>query len=95
MNDDVSTQGANMFRKACAGRNAFITSKGYLGVGPAVLKQGDQVCILLGGSVPFVLRKEDRDFRFLGETYISQLMDGEAVTEWSTNKSALETFEIS
>jgi hypothetical protein len=41
---------------ACGGRRLFHTSKGYLGLGPALLQAGDLVCVLAGGAIPFVLR---------------------------------------
>ena len=42
---------------ACLNRRFFVTKEGKFGLGPWDAKKGDLVCILLGGSVPFVLRK--------------------------------------
>lgn len=52
----------------------------YVGVGPLKSKIGDIVCILYGCSVPVVLSSlPNGEFRFLGESYIHGVMDGEAV----------------
>lgn len=40
---------------ACTGRKLFITRKGYLGLGPGALQEGDVVCVLFGGIVPFAV----------------------------------------
>lgn len=39
-----------------AGKSFFITSEGYLGLGPLNSRPGDEVCVLEGGNRPFVLR---------------------------------------
>jgi hypothetical protein len=39
------------------GRRVFVTVKGYLGLGPRDMEVGDQVFILSGSNVPFVLRE--------------------------------------
>lgn len=47
----------------------FATDKGYLGRGPVGMKEGDVVCLLFGGRVPFVLREdEDGYYRLVGES---------------------------
>jgi len=61
----------------------------YYGLAPEGTKQADTVCILVGCSVPVVLRKvtddtsrinEDEEiFELIGEAYIHGKMDGEAV----------------
>ncbi|KAH6669318.1 heterokaryon incompatibility protein-domain-containing protein [Halenospora varia] len=65
----------------------FITSRGYIGRGPLSMENGDQVCVLLGGKVPFVLRKEiDTDqYYLLGESYVHGIMGGEAVPDFGNN----------
>lgn len=63
-------------------RTMFITSRGMLGFGPRHMSAGDQVWILHGGNVPFVLRPVDEDgcrFRFIGASYVHGIMHGEAV----------------
>jgi hypothetical protein len=40
-----------------AGRRLFETSRGFLGLGPPAVRVGDQVCVLLGGLVLYILRK--------------------------------------
>jgi hypothetical protein len=61
-------------------RKAFMTSQGYIGLGPGYLAKGDVVCILFGGTVPFILRAQQSDYggyRVVGEAYVHGIMDGE------------------
>jgi hypothetical protein len=73
------------FREACLGRRFFVTKKGYFGVGPAELEEGDEIYILAGGKVPLVLRplpeSQPNTFELVGDCYVHGVMDGEAVTE--------------
>jgi hypothetical protein len=73
------------FREACLGRRFFITKKGYFGIGPAELEEGDEIYILAGGKVPLVLRpspeSQPNTFELVGDCYVHGVMDGEAVTE--------------
>ncbi len=51
----------------CSGRSLFFTSKGLLGLGPAEARPGDVVAVLLGCSVPMLLRKIENHYEVLGE----------------------------
>lgn len=64
---------------ACKGRKLFFTDGGKLGLGPMAMQQGDVLCVLFGGSVPYVLRIEGDFYRLVGECYVHDLMNGEAV----------------
>jgi hypothetical protein len=66
----------------------FVTEKGYFGLGNPDTQVGDQVWVLIGGKVPFVLRPVvdndgmssfDNSFRLIGDCYLHGIMDGEAV----------------
>ncbi|KAF2830871.1 HET-domain-containing protein [Ophiobolus disseminans] len=61
----------------------FTTEKGYLGVSPASVKAGDVVAVLLGASVPIVLRPQRtldaRKYQIVGPCYIQGLMFGEGL----------------
>lgn len=61
----------------------FITKSGFIGIGPPDAKPGDQVWVLSGGQVPFVLRKADADaiYSLVGDAYVHGIMDGEAVSD--------------
>lgn len=41
-------------------RKLFVTKTGFLGLGPKEAKIGDEVFVLKGGRVPFVLRREEK-----------------------------------
>jgi hypothetical protein len=41
----------------CNERKFFHTKKGFFGIGPGALKEGDFVAVLLGADVPFVIRE--------------------------------------
>jgi hypothetical protein len=55
----------------------------YFGLGSPDIKSGDKLCILLGCSVPVVLRRkvlnEELQFEFFGECYVHDIMYGEAL----------------
>jgi hypothetical protein len=89
---DTSQDIANQtFTSSICQRKFFITSNGSLGLGPPEMQVGDEVWIVYGGLTPLILRpKEDYSFhppnsevgqrchRFVGDSYICGIMDGEA-----------------
>jgi hypothetical protein len=61
-------------------RGFFATSEGRLGLGPRITKNGDQVWLPMGASMPFVLRPlGEKSFSMVGLTYLHGVMRGEAV----------------
>ncbi|KAF2135304.1 uncharacterized protein K452DRAFT_333740 [Aplosporella prunicola CBS 121167] len=78
----------------CAQRRFFITPNGYLGIGPSTLIRNDVICILFGGGVPFLLRRQKDHYVLIGPCYVHGLMKGEAVEERNRGKFKEETFEI-
>lgn len=68
--------------KEFIGRSFFTTKQGYIGLGPAGLKPGDVVCVLLGLIIPVVLRETARDsgrWQVVGTCLVPGLMNGEAI----------------
>lgn len=67
----------------------FVTREGYIGIGPPDMARGDEVWVLFGGKVPFILRstgnaedqpcKNSNDYTLVGNAYVHGIMDGEAV----------------
>ncbi|KAL8871359.1 MAG: hypothetical protein Q9174_002789 [Haloplaca sp. 1 TL-2023] len=51
-------------------RRLYLTQNGFLGIGPRVMAKGDEVCVLFGARVPFILRRMQDHHVFIGETYI-------------------------
>jgi hypothetical protein len=79
----------------------FITVNGYIGIGPPNIQIDDEVWILFGSRVPFVLRpdgnelcgprnvsKADQRF-FIGDSYVHGIMDGEAVKDCGGKEKAV------
>lgn len=64
-------------------RELYRMASGNVGVGPRSLCDGDQVWILEGGEVPFVLRqkKDGKTYTLLGYMYVHGIMHGEAMTD--------------
>ena len=62
------------------GRVFFSTSNGYIGLAPYGTIEGDLVYIVIGSSVPFVVRPHvDRVCTLIGEAYVQGIMQGEAL----------------
>ena len=75
----------------------FISSQGYLGLGPALTEVGDSVVIFGGSQTPFVMRKIGlagvaKDFYILGDCYLHGFMHGELLTE--AHQAAVEMFGV-
>jgi hypothetical protein len=76
-------------------RIIFTTSKGELGLGPGVVKEGDIVAVLFGGNVSYVLRPvSDNHYRIVGEYYFHSIMEGQAVEEWKRSGEPAKEFHI-
>ncbi len=66
-------------------RTMFVTEKGWLGFGSRFVETGDQVWVLRGANVPFVLRpvaqhaNAHKGFTLLGPSYVHGVMLGEAL----------------
>ncbi|KAH7244510.1 heterokaryon incompatibility protein-domain-containing protein [Fusarium redolens] len=62
-------------------RRLFVTNGGYIGLAPPSAQLGDEVVLLSGGRVPFVVRKRNLNiqecYSIVGEAYVHGIMDGE------------------
>ena len=56
-------------------RKSFITGNGLMGLGPLSMADGDRVCVLFGGKVPFILRPHGETWKLLGGAYVHDLME--------------------
>jgi len=64
--------------RAAQCRRPFITSRGYIGIGPTNVAVGHQIAIIVGADVPFVLEESnDKSWRLIGESYVNGIMYGE------------------
>jgi hypothetical protein len=72
------------------GRKLFLTDTGYLGLGPSHMEEDDEIIVIPGGSVPYILRPQDSSafsngaraletWSYVGEAYCDGIMDGELV----------------
>lgn len=70
-------------------RRFCVTERGLFGLFPAGCQPGDDVFILKGGAVPFVLRPvgipssggtDEQTYRLIGDAYIRGIMYGEALS---------------
>lgn len=75
----------NLLMDAFKKRRSFLSADGFVGVGPLDMRAGDIICVIYGGSFPYVLREvENGDTwgtcKLVGEAYCDGIMDGEALT---------------
>jgi hypothetical protein len=79
-----SSNGADRFawqlQRVASQRTLFYTTNGFLGLGPSILHETDEVWLPIGAKMPFVLRPVGVGlFKVLGQTYMQGVMRGEAV----------------
>ena len=76
------------------GRTFFVTSRGYMGLGPPHLEVGDAICVFPGHSVPVIMHKADSYYKHRGECFVLGVMDGEVMEHLEKGTVSLEEFEI-
>jgi hypothetical protein len=92
---EESTTFHRLFKTVNENRRFLMTEVKRIGLGSAEVQKGDLVVVFLGGSTPFIVRKEQdevghrvRDWRgyrqlgkckLVGEVYVDGLMGGEGV----------------
>ena len=85
-------------RSVAYGRRIYMTHNGILGLGPRMMQEGDEVCVLFGGRVPFLLRRKPDHHLFIGESYLHDhdLMWGKVTEAIKRGKSPIPvaTFDI-
>jgi hypothetical protein len=59
-------------------RKVFLSAEGFLGQVPSETQEGDQIAIIFGAPVPFVIREDGDHWILIGECYVLGLMEGEA-----------------
>lgn len=59
-------------------RRPFLSQRGYVGLGPANMQPGGIIYVLLGATIPYILKPSRSScFTFVGEAYCDGVMDGE------------------
>ena len=78
------------------GHKLIVTTKGYFGQVRLPAQCGDIVCILLGCSVPVVLRKraDGKSYKVVSEAYIHVFSEGEAMEWLEAGQYSLEDLRI-
>lgn len=80
-------------------RKFLVTAgKGYVGLGPRGMREGDICCVLFGAGVPYVLRRvgegEDGLHVLVGEAYVLGWMRGEVVSAWRRGEGEVGWFGL-
>lgn len=87
------TVGANI-QRSITQRSLLVTERGYIGLGPSKVEDGDLITIIYGCSVPLVLRKKGDHYILIGEAYVHGLMHGEAPQQLNEGKVMEMNFEL-
>jgi hypothetical protein len=78
-------------------RRMYRTRSGLVGLGPQMMQPGDQIVVLFGGHLPFVLRPWGKEWLLVGDTYLhhDSILQGKQVqVVRSSDTSRVETFRL-
>jgi hypothetical protein len=75
------------------GRKQFWGSRGNTGLVPEATQNGDVICMLGGGDIPFVLRPVDGQYQLLGDAYIDISEDLDVQSELDLSLSLFDEEE--
>jgi hypothetical protein len=78
-----------------ANRQVFTTERGFLGIRPRALREGDICCILFGAMVPIMLRRKPNSrYVLVGESYVHSIMQGETMEAFREGKFDVADFGL-
>lgn len=72
-------------------------NEGHFGMAPWRVQKGDKICVLLGCSIPLVLRPrlDTNSYEVIGECYLHGFMNGEVLGDLDGERVNIEEFEFS
>lgn len=76
------------------GRSLATTAGKLIGLVPRLTQVDDEIFVLVGGQVLYVLRPVGECFQCIGESYIYGLMDGEALRKLEDGTAEVDTIRI-
>jgi hypothetical protein len=77
---EVTHKFVRTFLRMCSARRVFSTEQGDLGIAHQGAKAGDEVVVVVGAAVPFVVREiEGGAYVLIGEAFVHGAMDGEVL----------------
>jgi hypothetical protein len=71
----------------------FVTDDGHIGIGSPG-QPGDEIWILFGGSVLYIIRRMEDCFTFVGECYVHGYMHGEGMDIWKSGQLKSEWVDL-
>lgn len=96
--DDPRHMFQNALTTNCTWRRFFITAKGYMGVGPLSMQEGDEVVILFGLYPTLVIRPQidsgQRRYLVVGECYVSKISREQVFRSWKASNEEKEMFHF-
>lgn len=88
---------SHTYTRATRGRNICLLEDGYVGMVPELAEAEDCVFAFLGGQVLYTLRpwnSSSGHYRYIGETYIHGLMDGEVMRRVEVGTARVESLVL-
>lgn len=79
--------------RSLSGHFMFVMNNGHMGIG-AQARPGDEIWLLFGGRVLYILRPRDNHFTFVGECYVHGYMKGEGMEMWKAGKLESEWADL-
>ncbi|KAF2101478.1 hypothetical protein NA57DRAFT_72920 [Rhizodiscina lignyota] len=98
--EDISDQRADndtgvvLDRSACSARSLARTAGDLIALVPRLAEVDDEVFLLAGGQVLYVLRPLGDCFQYIGECYLHGYMDGEALRRLEDGTAKVDTIRI-
>jgi hypothetical protein len=79
--DSTSREIQSSAYHTCSQRRIFLMSNRSYGLGPQCMRAGDVVVVLYEGNTPYVLRRKDNRYLFMGQAYVNEIMLGQILQE--------------
>ena len=76
------------------GNRLVLSDSKHVGLAPWNSTEGDIICVLLGCSFPVILRPANGYYLLIGEAYVDELMNGEAIAQLKVGIYTLKTFKL-
>jgi hypothetical protein len=76
------------------GKRLVIPDSKHVGLAPWNSAEGDVLCVLLGCSFPVILRPVNGYYTLIGEVYVDELMNREAIAQPQEGLYTLITFKL-